>query len=93
MWDALVILVRLPFTLVALAFATVIGIPFILGGRIVGFVLGYLVAPFKLILHAFSNEHEEFNTHMRETDKLLSELPQSIEGMYKEIIKWGFLSE
>lgn len=93
MWEALVILVRLPFTCVALAFATVVGIPFIIGGRVAFFVLGYLIAPFKLVWHAFNNEREEFSSHMRETGKLLSELPQSIENMYKEIFKWGFPSQ
>lgn len=92
MWEALVILVRLPFTFAALAFATLVGVPFIIGGRLILFLLGYLIAPFKLVWHAFNNEREEFNSHMRETDKLLNEIPQSIEGMYKEVFRWGFPS-
>lgn len=56
MWEALVILVRLPFTFAALVFATLVGVPFIIGGRLALFLLGYLIAPFKLVWHAFNNE-------------------------------------
>ncbi len=90
MWETLVVLVRLPVTLVWLAFATAVGLPFIVISRMALFVLGYAVTPVVLLWHAFHNEREEFTKHLDETDKLRSQIPESVEGMYKEILRWGF---
>ena len=89
MWELMVVLVRLPVTVAWLAFATIIGVPFIVIGRTVLFGLGYVVAPFVLIWHAFNNDKAEYTKHMEETDQMLSKIPQTLENMYKEIFRWG----
>jgi hypothetical protein len=90
MWEALVTLVRLPATPVAFALATVIGMPFIIIFRVALFMLGYVVSPFVLVYRAFQNEHSEFREFIRETNKQLTGIPESIGSMYKGIFRWGF---
>jgi hypothetical protein len=89
-WEAIVALVRLPATLVAFALATVIGMPFIIIFRVGLFMLGYVVSPLVLVYRAFQNERSEFREFMKETNKLLTGIPESIGSMYKGIFTWGF---
>ncbi len=56
------------------------------------FILGYVIAPFALVWHAFFNERDDFKRHMDDTDKLFNEIPTSVGSMYREIFRWGFLN-
>lgn len=90
MWEALVMLVRLPVTCAWLVFTTVVGVPFILITRMAFFVFGYIIAPLVLLKHAFDNEKQGFRKHLEETDKMLQGIPEHLGNMYKDIFKWGF---
>lgn len=90
MWNALVTLIRLPATLVCFALATVVGVPFIVIFGVGLFVLGYAVSPLVLVYRAFNNERREFEEFVKETNKTLSDIPGTIENLYKGIFEWGF---
>lgn len=90
MWEVLVVLVRLPVTIILFVLATVIGAPFVLIiGSGIG-IISFLGIPFGVVLHLFTNDKKEFKEIFANLGKPFIETPEVIGEMYKSVFKWGF---
>jgi len=92
MWKALVILVRLPFTLLGVLLASVFGVPIILVIWLGRWAISLLLIPIAFVVALFEND-KNWNSGMVEELGTPSDAFGLVNEMYKAILKWGFAED
>jgi len=92
MWKALVILVRLPFTLLGIFLASVIGVPVILVIWLGRWAIALLLTPIAFVVALFEND-KNWNSGMVEDLGTPNDAIGLVNEMYKAVLKWGLAED